>query len=1199
MAGSLLLPLVSKVAGMAGDELVQRVTRMWGVDDDRDKLERRLLAVQSLLADAEVKSETNPAVKRWMKDLQAVAYQADDVIDDFQYEALRREAQRRWSKTSKILSYFTSQNRLVFRYKTSRELKNVLAKIDELMSEMNTFGLVEREVPQVLYRQTHSALDESAEIFGRDDDKEMVVKLLLNQQDQQNVQVFPIIGMGGLGKTTLTKMVYNDLRVQNHFELKMWYCVSENFEPTAIVRSVIELATNERCDLPNNIELLRRKLQEAIGRKRFLLILDDVWNEDQHKWQDDLKPLLCSSIGGSGSMIIVTSRSPRVASIMGTLPPHELACLNEDDSWELFSRKAFIQGLQEQSDLVTIGRRIVNSCKGLPLALKTMGGLMSSKQQVQEWEAISESNIGDTSRGQAEVLSILKLSYRHLSSEMKQCFAFCAVFPKDYEMEKDMLIRLWIANGYIHEDVTMDLVQKGELIFNELAWRSFLQDVKVRKYFGITSYKNEIGCKMHDLMHDLAKHVTDECAFAEELIQGKASVKYMRHMKMSPYEFRKFSGLLKGTSSLRTLLIGSADSVHMDLKELKLTSLRAVCGRVLSITHSHTSHLRYLDLSGSQSIVRLPNSVCLLYNLQILRLINCSSLQYLPEGMATMKKLIHLYLYGCESLKRMPPNLGLLHNLRTLTTFVVHTRDGCGIEELKDLRHLSNERLELFNLREVKSGSKVNLHEKQNLRELVLYWGRNFHDHTIDDDANKAEEVLESLKPHGELKTLAMTGYGGLAISQWMGNPQMLQHIKNLSISSCPRCNDLPIVWLSPTLEYLSLCELDSLTTLCKNIDVEGDVYNTSLQILPKLKEMKLSNLPKLEKWAETCAEEPISKVMIPLLEELNIYGCCKLGTLPESPVLKSLSVLHGHADVVSMRMPLGIWPSLLYLKIELPAGVVMPIECQQRQRQRPLNTTGRLDVERDGAFVSIFNMSTLQLGLWDCLAFVEELVIRFCHDITRFPVVKLDGNGSSSEEILRLPQLKRLRIVECKRLQEIFELPTSLEELEIRICQNLVVLPSNLGNLSKLRKLCLDNCEGLNALPERMDDLTSLEELTIRLCPGIEKFPQGLLQRLPSLKYLNIWAHPNLERACREGGEYFDLVSSIPQKFIDSYIQPGPSRETDLDLHETEDWEEFMAMWEAASSRDPSLRHSRERRRGGGFGFSCSNWCQRRRRSS
>jgi hypothetical protein len=362
----------------------------------------------------------------------------------------------------------------------SRKLKDVLEKIDKLVEEMNTFGLLENraELPQALYRQTHAALDGSAEIFGRDDDKEAVVELLLDQQDQQKVQVLPIFGMGGLGKTTLAKMVYNDRKVQQYFQLKIWHCVSDNFDAPALVKSIIEVATNEKCHLPDTIEVLRRRLEEVIGEQRFLLILDDVWNE--RKWEDDLKPLLCS-VGGPGSVVLVTCRSQQVASLMGTLRPHKLECLSDDDSWELFSEKAFANGIEEQAELVTIGKHIVKKCRGLPLALKAMGGLMSSKQQVHEWEAIEKSNIGESVRGQYEVLAILKLSYRYLTSEMKQCFAFCAVFPKDCDMEKDLLIQLWMANGFLHEDDTMDLAQIGEFIFRYLVWRSFLQDVKTIK----------------------------------------------------------------------------------------------------------------------------------------------------------------------------------------------------------------------------------------------------------------------------------------------------------------------------------------------------------------------------------------------------------------------------------------------------------------------------------------------------------------------------------------------------------------------------------------------------------------------------------------------------------------------------------------------------------------------------------------------
>nr|TKW11441.1 hypothetical protein SEVIR_6G233900v2 [Setaria viridis] len=681
MAESLLLPVVRGVLGKAADALVQKVTAMWGVDDDRRDLELKLLYVQPLLADAEAETAAGRAVRAWMRELRAAVYQADDVLDDFQYEALRREAQSHRPITRKVLDKFSSRNRLVFRHKASRELKDVLGKIDKLVKDMQKFGLMQREpdVPRPLYRQTHSALDDFTEIFGRDDDKDVVVKLLLDQQDQRNVQVLPIIGMGGLGKTTLAKMVYNDNSVQKHFELKMWHCLS-----------IIQLASNGRCDLPDTMELLRQRLQEVIGRKRFLLVLDDVWNEEQRKWEDDLKPLLCSSIGGLGSMIVVTSGSRKVAFIMGTLPPHELTCLSEDDSWALFSKKAFINGV-EQQEFISIGKLIVSRCKGLPLALKTMGGLMKRNKG-----------------GNDEVMSILKLSYMHLSLEMKQCFAFCAVFPKDYEMDKDKLIEMWMANNFIHAEESINLAEKGEFVFDELVWRSFIQDVNVEiSRYTFTPYK-EIKCKMHDLMHGLAKDITDECAFTEELIQHNASsVNNVRHMQLSRHESEQIVRLTKSSSSLRTLSTQSSE--HTYLKEFKLTSLRTIRCRDPYIIHKliNPTHLRYLDLSGSE-IVRLPDSICMMYNLQTLRLNECWRLQVLPEGMQTMRKLTHMYLLRCTSLKRMPPKLSLLHNLCTLTSFIVDTGDGSGIEELNGLRQLRN-RMELFSLRKVKGGSKVNL----------------------------------------------------------------------------------------------------------------------------------------------------------------------------------------------------------------------------------------------------------------------------------------------------------------------------------------------------------------------------------------------------------------------------------------------------------------------------------------------------------
>uniref|UniRef100_M8C6R9 Disease resistance protein RGA2 n=1 Tax=Aegilops tauschii TaxID=37682 RepID=M8C6R9_AEGTA len=789
MAESLLLPVVRGVAGKAADTLVQTVTRMCGLDDDRQSLERHLLAIECKLANAEERSQTNVYLKSWMEKLKAITYDTDDVIDDFQYEALRRNAQIGNSTPRTILDYVTHHSPLLFRFAMSGKLKSVLEKINNLVEEMNKFGLensVHREEPQYRWRQTHSRLDEFTKISERDHDKDGVVKLLLDQRDQRKVQVLPIFGMGGLGKTALAKM------------LKIWHCVSDNVDIISLLKFIIQLAINDLPEkekgkelatigswyLSGSIELLQKKLEEVMGRKRFLLVLDDVWNEEKRMWDDELKPLLCS-VGGPGSVIVVTCRSKKVASIMCTVKPHELAFLSEEDSWELFWNKAFNNDVEEQVELVTIGRRIVNKCGGLPLALKTMGGLLSSKQLVPEWKAIEETNIGDNIGGKHEVMPILKLSYKHLSSEMKQCFAFCALFPKDYEMQKDMLIQLRIANGFIQEEGTMDLTQKGEFIFHELVWRSFLQDMKV------------IVKSM--FFYDTTEHETI-------------------------VKVEKIIGFFDSKSSLRTLLAPS--SIHQDLKRL----------------------------------------------------------------------------YVGRWLERMPRNIGQLNNLRTLTTFVVDTTDGCGIEELKDLQHLHN-RLELHNLRDIKSvkhAKEANLQQKQYLSELLFSWGLTIYGEPENEGCNE-EEMFQYLEPHIKIQILELYGYGGVEVPQWMRDPQMFQCLRKLTIFNLTRCKNLPVVWLSPTLEYLSLKIIDKLKTLCDNPYIEVGGHNTPLKIFPNLKKMILKGLLSLEGWIENNAGVAIdSLVTFPVLEELEIEDCPKLSSFPLSPVLKVLKI--NEFDIVGLR---------------------------------------------------------------------------------------------------------------------------------------------------------------------------------------------------------------------------------------------------------------------------------------------------------
>ncbi|KAM0900479.1 hypothetical protein ACQ4PT_020612 [Festuca glaucescens] len=239
----------------------------------------------------------------------------------------------------------------------------------------------------------------------------------------------------------------------------------------------------------------------------------------------------------------------------------------------------------------------------------------------------------------------------------------------------------------------------------------------------------------------------------------------------------------------------------------------------------------------------------------------------------------------------------------------------------------------------------------------------------------------------------------------------------------------------------------------------------------------------------------------------------------------------------------------------------VRPLEDQRNQCQRPLETLRSLSLNGPNCFTTS-GLSRPNPVLWDCFAFVEELNIVGCDELVRWPVEELrslvhlrylvislydnlNGKGSSSEEILPLPQLKRLHIEGCVNLLEMPKLLASLEQLQISCCVNLGALPSNLGDLAKLRELTLYSCNGLKLLPNRMDGVASLDRLTIGYCPGIEKLSEGLLQRLPTLRSLCVQGCPDLGRRCREGGWYFHLVSSVPDKVIQVAEHSGPAIQT------------------------------------------------------
>ncbi|XP_031258379.1 putative disease resistance protein RGA3 [Pistacia vera] len=390
----------------------------------------------------------------------------------------------------------------------AHKIKTVREKLDDIAKYMTQFHFIEHHFEKPILntkRETHS-FELVENVIKREDDKNKIIQLLLDSNYDEHVSVISIVGIGGLGKTTLARLVYDDKKVKRHFDLKIWICVSDEFSVKEIVNNILKSINAGKVGFENlNFEELLQILCEKINGKKYLLVLDDIWNENREKCFQ-LKTLLMNDVKGSKEL--VTTRSKQVAKITSSSSMiYDLKSLTDDESWSLFSKLAFEDGIEPKGlILVEIGKHIVARCVGVPLAVRTIGRLLYENNTESYWLHFMEDElIKIDEQEENDIIPTLKLSYDHLPSHMKQCFAYCSLFPKDYVISKESLINLWMAQGFLQSPNTS---QSLEDIVNEyfvyLVYRSFFQDVTYDKYM--------MTCKMHDL-ETLA--VKPECILAK------------------------------------------------------------------------------------------------------------------------------------------------------------------------------------------------------------------------------------------------------------------------------------------------------------------------------------------------------------------------------------------------------------------------------------------------------------------------------------------------------------------------------------------------------------------------------------------------------------------------------------------------------------------------------------------------------------
>ncbi|CAI9269203.1 unnamed protein product [Lactuca saligna] len=1086
---------ITLLCGKLNSADLMKLAQSNGIDTQLKKLKKTLPLVQAVLADARNKQITYIAAQRWLCDLCELTYNIDDLLDDLTTEDMRcklnQESRASISNTVlKLLSSFSNfgPHSIMYGRQMSCKLDEITNQLDTFLERKNDLGLnVIVEVESYRRARRLEEIPVESQIIGRERDKEALLMKLLGSDE--NVGVVSIVGMAGVGKTALAEVLYNEEKLKDHFELRAWVCVTEAYSIFHIGKSIWEAVSGEAKRFPD-LNLLHVALKEKLSKKRFLLVLDDVWNIDYLLWKLLGSPPL---VGAPGSKVIVTTGRTRVASVMGSIETYHLEGLSNEDALSLFAQHALGEKTFNKHPTLRLhGEAIVKKCGGLPLALIMLGRVLKTSKNDDEWKKLLTNDVWDIKDARG-ILWTLKLSYYHLPPHLKLLFAYCSFFPRGYVFDKKTLVLMWMAEGFLSQSI-------GDKSMESLGYESF-EELKSRSFFQYST-NDEVGHTMHYLLGDLATSVAGEFFFRsdEEMDVSNMNETFekLRHFSLKALQgvsYKKLIKELQRSQRLRTFLLMSSgwksnDLLDNFLVEL-LPDLQFLRGLGLSgwnITKIPQSigdlkHLRYLNVSNTR-ITCLPEQVSDLCNLQSLLVSGCYELSALPESFVNLINLRHLDISRTPKLNKMPLGIGGLTSLQTLPKVVIERNNGFKISDLKDLSNLQG-RLSIMGLEKVISplqAKDANLHEKEGLDVLDMEWSDVF-----DDYRNEMieYEVLEELRPHHKLRNLKILFYKGMTFPDWVSDPSFDQ-LTELTLCGC-RNDCLPMLGCLPSLGKLFVKRMNEVKT------VDFELLSSSNSFLgvafPSLEVLKFDDMQEWMGWFISGGNYYGTKKPFPRLRELSIKHCPRL-----------------------VQVSIGFIPSLRVLHVE---------GCPEQVLRSIIGATSSLIALKMGNVKGLVQLDEEHLM---CLGAVEDLYIHRCDELRYL-------GEPETEDYEFLSSLQKLEVRNCDALESLI-CPNRVERLVISCCRKmtsltfspLLQLPSSI--MFSLRSLDIHGCNNLKSFPhEHLESLKSLEELCICDCPSMDySFPCGLWP--PNLRSLGIGY---LNKPMSEWG---------PQKFPTSLVE-------------------------------------------------------------
>uniref|UniRef100_A0A0E0KPI3 NB-ARC domain-containing protein n=1 Tax=Oryza punctata TaxID=4537 RepID=A0A0E0KPI3_ORYPU len=866
-----------------------RTAALHQIQDDLQKLEHNLWVIQTTITSTmhdlidrlewHSHKETEARHLRQIKD---AVYDAEDLLDEYNYYALKVKVEAR-----KNLGQDHSHGPFL-EFLDNANFSGNFSKVMEIQDRLKhvfdqSMGLGLHKTPKKFDRlvrpETCRVLDEP-QIFGREQELKELMQMLgvhgrkrgrpaahtnTTEARRMELPVLPIVGMGGVGKTTMAQQICEDPEVRKHFHHRIiWICVSDEFEVNRLTKDVLKSFGVKSQDTDTR-DTLMVNLRDKVKSKMFLLVLDDMWDDvlkDEKGWRTFHRTL---SNGLEGSMILVTTRSSKVANLVSDSNHYELKGLQDGVFWNFFKLCAFgsIQSWSNSSrnrpelqricpELERIGRAILPKLKGSPLAAKTLGRLLKSNLSVEHWEDILKSELWRLEQEATDILPALRLSYVYLPQYMKRCFSICAMFPKDHIFEKEFLADIWVAQGYVER-------QDASSCFVYLVNRSFFQQAAHQ-------YDNKYV--IHDLVHDTAQLVSKDECFIIQHISDLAKI---------PPKVRHLSIFTNGN-------IRCAELVYICAQNKKLRSL--VCND------------SYRDWEAFAPVIdcwfkELPNIRVLSFHV--------STVGKLPESIGNSKHLRYLGLLGNSTFETLPSSVSCLYHVQTINA------KGCVFKRYPQGFN------DLISLKKVESKGFI-YNKDKNLQ--YLGWPIMG---TPDGQLQMTEEQIEML-PHWNLQHLAIEYYLGQSCPSWL-RPDCLKMLTSLKLSYCKNIQSLSFFDpLFPDSEdSKNICHLEVLDIQhCPNINWQG------LVALPSsLREVILRNFGRSTDHFVSCfrglAHLTCLQIQCEFLMSIPLQVCINnLQTLEDLHICQCSSLTSICVLEASSRHPVGVFSSLSKVTISL-----------------------------------------------------------------------------------------------------------------------------------------------------------------------------------------------------------------------------------------------------------------------------------------